>query len=133
MERKKISLLILGICVLALSVVGLTYAFWMLKFSQTEEDKLSSSCFNVTFSEEEQSAIRIEKAYPILDEEGVTLKPYTFTITNTCNENAGYQINLESLSKSGEITIPENDRLKADLSSVEIKAHNNKNKVLVKE
>ena len=99
MERKKTSLLILGISILLLSVVGVTYAYWNLNLKQTGEDKLLSSCFEVSLINE-GTAIHLEEAFPILDSDGEALDPYTFTITNTCNTYAGYQINLESLGKS---------------------------------
>ena len=100
MERKKTSLLILGLSILLLSVVGITYAYWNLNLKQTDEDNLASSCFNITM-DNEHDAIKLEKAYPIEDSEGEKLTPYTFTITNNCNANAKYQINLESLNKVG--------------------------------
>ena len=103
MERKKTSLLIIGVCALVLSIIGVTYAFWQLRLSQTDEDVITSSCFDITM-ENEKDAILLEKAYPISDKEGESLKPFTFTIKNNCKANAKYQINLESLIKlnSGE-------------------------------
>ena len=94
MEKKKTSFMILGVCALVLSVIGVTYAFWQFRAFQTDEDKLASSCFQVTFSEVEGSAINLQKAYPIPDEEGKELTPYTFTITNVCPTSLTYQVNL---------------------------------------
>ncbi len=119
MERKKTSLLIIGLCAFILSVVGITYAFWMLTLSQTDENNIASSCFEVTLTKE-GTGIHLDKAYPILDSDGEALEPYTFTITNTCEAYAGYQINLESLSKSDGATIPDSDRLKPDYLKVKI-------------
>ena len=44
--------------------------------------------------------IHLENAYPILDEEGKTLTPYSFTITNTCDLFASYTVNLEMLENT---------------------------------
>ncbi len=97
-----------------LSIIGVTYAFWILNLKQTGEDKLSSSCFEVSLINE-GTAIHLEKAFPILDSDGEELEPYTFTIKNVCNTYAGYQINLESLGKSNT-----ENRLKSDYLKVKI-------------
>ena len=107
MERKKTSLLILGVCALILSVIGVTYAFWQLRLQQTDENNLTSSCFDVELIDE-KDAIQLKKAYPILDEEGEKLTPYTFTLTNKCNANVKYQINLESLNEVDNVSIETN-------------------------
>ena len=109
MERKKTSLMILGICALVLSIIGVTYAFWQLRLQQTDENNLTTSCFDIELIDE-KNAIKLEKAYPILDEEGEKLTPYTFTLRNNCNANVKYQINLESLNQVDGVSI-ENDRL----------------------
>ncbi len=119
MERRKTSLFIIGLCAFILSVIGVTYAFWMLRLAQTDENNIASSCFEVTLTNE-GAAIHLDKAYPILDSDGEQLEPYTFTITNTCDAYAGYQINLESLSKSGDTPIPVSDRLSAQYLKVKI-------------
>ena len=109
MERKKTSLFILGLSILLLSVVGVTYAYWTLTLEQTDEDNLATSCFDVVLTEE-NNAINLEKAYPIVDKEGEELTPYTFKLKNKCNANVKYQINLETLNTVGGVSIEE-DRL----------------------
>ncbi len=42
----------------------------------------------------------LDNTYPITDEEGKILTPYTFTITSLCESNAKYQINLEVLNNT---------------------------------
>ncbi len=106
MERKKTSLLIIGVCALVLSVIGITYAFWQLRLSQTDENNLTSSCFDVTL-EDEQNEIFLEKASPVSDREGEELTPFTFKIKNNCDASVKYQINLESLNTSKGVSIEE--------------------------
>ena len=122
MERKKTSLLIIGVCALVLSIIGITYAFWQLRLSQTDENNLTSSCFDVSLINEGK-AIQLTKAYPMEDKEGEQLEAYTFTIKNNCKANAKYQINLESLIKlnSGEEVTERLDEkyLKVKLNEVE--------------
>ncbi len=107
MERKKKSLIIIGVCILVLSVVGISYAFWQFRAFQTDEDRLASSCFQVTLTDE-KNPISLPKAYPISDEEGHELTPYEFTITNVCTTSLTYQVNLETLSlEEGQKPLPE--------------------------
>ena len=49
---------------------------------------------------QDANSISLSNAYPIPDEEGISLTPYTFTITNTCETYASFQINLEILNTS---------------------------------
>ncbi len=59
---------------------------------------VQSVCLKVTL-EKDENEINLPKAIPISDEDGLALKPYKFSIQNTCQDNASFQINLESLSK----------------------------------
>ena len=126
MERKKTSLIILGVCALAISVVGVTYAFWQLRLAQKDNNTIGSSCFDVELIDE-KDAIQLEKAYPILDEDAITLKPYKFTIKNHCDANASYQINLEALSQYGSTTIAANIRLKPEYIRAQLNEVNKEN------
>ena len=45
----------------------------------------------------EKNDIHLTNAYPITNEEGKKLTPYSFTITNTCDLFASYTVNLEIL------------------------------------
>ena len=124
MKRRKTGLLILGFSILLLSVVGVTYAYWSLNLKQTDEDQIASSCFNIKLMDE-QNAIQLDKAYPILDSEGEQLTPYKFTITNKCEANAKYQINLESLNKiDGTTIIEEENKLGAQYLKVKLNEEN---------
>lgn len=94
-KGKKI-LLLLGVLISVLLVIGVSYAVWRLYLSQTNTSKLLSACFKVTL--EDQDEINLENAYPITDGEGSSLTPYKFTITNKCEGQVNYQINLEILN-----------------------------------
>ena len=97
MKKKKV-LLVVGILIGIFCVVGISYAIWQVTHVQTGENTLTVGCFKVEFTD--QNPIQIGKAYPIEDSVGKTLTPYEFTITNTCNDLASYQINLEVLNES---------------------------------
>ena len=92
MKKRVTYLLILGI----LLVVGTSFAYWMLNFTQTNSNIISSACFSISYTD--QDDINLERAYPILDSEGATLTPYQFTITNNCATYGSYQVNLEVLN-----------------------------------
>ncbi len=115
-EKKKMNkkqLQILGIVLIVIiCVIGVSYAYWRLTLSQTGVNEIASSCFDITLSNE-QNDINLQKAYPISDEEGMNLTPYTFTITNNCDAFAEYQINLEVL----EGTTLNSEYIKAVLNS----------------
>ena len=88
-------LLVLGVVI---AIAGVSYALWLVTFSSTNNNTITATCFNVSFTD--QNNISIEKAYPLLDEEGKKLTPYEFTITNNCDTYVKYDINLEILNNS---------------------------------
>ncbi len=96
--KKKKELLVVGILIGIFCVVGVSYAVWQVTHVQTGENSLTIGCFKVEFTD--ANPIQIGKAYPIEDSVGASLTPYEFTITNTCNDLAAYQINLEVLNES---------------------------------
>ena len=80
-------------------IVGVSYAYWLFTRNQTTMNKLLVGCLTLSLSDE-QNDINLQKTYPISDEEGASLVPYSFTITNTCDLFADYTINLEVLGES---------------------------------
>ena len=81
---------------------------------QTGENEILSNCFNIVF-QEDSDAINLQKAYPITDEEGMKLVPFTFTIQNKCASYASYEVNLELLE-----TILEENRLKSEFIKIQL-------------
>ena len=81
-----------------LFVTGVSYALWSMTLQQTSSNVITTGCFNVEYAD--NNPINIQSAYPISDEEGKLLTPYTFTITNTCDMRVLYQVNLELLDTS---------------------------------
>ena len=99
MKRKyKISLLLIGILLLASVALGSSYALWTTTIIQDGVNVINSDCFEFTF--EGNNNITLENAFPITDSQGVMLRPYTFTVTNICNHAQDLQINLENLNNS---------------------------------
>ena len=98
MKRKNL-LIVLGVLIGICVLIGGSYAIWRLTVSQTGQNRILVSCLNLTLTKEE-NVINLENAYPIYDEEGRTLTPYSFTITNTCDIFASFVVQLEMTSHS---------------------------------
>ena len=99
MNSKKKTIIISIIILLVLSAaIGISYAYWALNLNQDSKNVVSTKCLNISFTEGD--AINLQKTYPMEDEEGKKLTPYTFNLKNECNDKANYQINLETLTGS---------------------------------
>ena len=94
MNKRKITLLIL---IVVISILGTSYAAWRLTLRQTGENKIASTCLSIELIDESES-IKMENAYPIIDEEGMQTTPYTFTIRNTCDTFIDYEVSLGMLN-----------------------------------
>ena len=117
-ENKK-AIIILILLLISLSV-GISYAYWRLTLQQTGENKIASSCLSIELIDESES-IKMENAYPIIDEEGMQTTPYTFTIRNTCDTFISYEVSLGML----ETTTLNSQYVAAVLDYNEIKTLNN--------
>ena len=93
---KKKGLIILVILIVLVSILGVSYASWLFTDRQKDFNTLGSKCFELTMMNESEG-ITLDKAYPISDEEGLSTTGYTFTIKNTCNTYATYEVNLEDM------------------------------------
>ena len=96
--KKKVILIAIAILLVLSVSIGMSYAYWLLNLNQNSKNVMSTKCLNITFTEGD--AINLQKTYPMEDEEGKKLTPYTFTLKNECNDAANYQINLETLTGS---------------------------------
>ena len=98
---KKLNIMMVGISLVLIVLlgIGVSYSLWNISVSQDKVNTAMTSCFDITYSSE-SNAINLEKQYPISDESGSKLTPYTFKITNNCDINAYYKINLETLNTS---------------------------------
>ena len=99
MKKKYIIMAGFSVILTLLLGIGVSYSLWNISVSQDKVNTAMTSCFDITYISE-SSAINLEKQYPISDEAGSKLTPYTFKITNNCDINAYYKINLETLNTS---------------------------------
>ena len=98
-KKLKITLASVGILLTLCICIGISYAYWLTTKTQTDTNVARANCFDTQFIEN-RSAINLEKQFPITDEQGEALKPYSFTIKNTCTYSANYQINLETIAST---------------------------------
>ena len=96
MKNKKMWLIGSGVLLILVAIIGSSYAYWRFVKISDNNNKALSGCFDVSISNE-ANTFTLENAYPISDEDGKKLKPYNFTITNTCSIFAKYYVNLEML------------------------------------
>ena len=89
-----ISLLVSVIC-----IIGVSYAFFVLYLRQTDNNSVTAlSCFTSTLTEE-NSAINLSNEFPIKDEDGIKKTPFTFKITNNCNNYVKAYITIDPLNE----------------------------------
>ena len=84
------------ICAVGLLGVGISYAWWRLSFVQDKANTAVSKCLKLELANQ-SNEINLTNMYPISDEEGRALTPFTFTLKNTCSMSAKYTLNLEML------------------------------------
>ena len=85
------SLLITIIC-----IIGVSFAWFRLYLSQSENNTLASrTCFSTTLTEE-TSKIALTDEFPIVDEKGLKKTPFTFTVKNNCSGYVKMYITIDS-------------------------------------
>ena len=97
-KSTKITLLVAGTLAILVGIIGITYAFFSTGGSQEQANTFTSGCLNISLTDASAS-ISLSNIYPITDVEGLEGTSYDFTITNTCDTSANYQINLESINQ----------------------------------
>ena len=106
-----ISLLVSVICIISVS-----YAFFVLYLRQTDNNSVTAlSCFTSTLTEE-NSAINLTNEFPIKDEDGIKKTPFTFKITNNCNNYVKAYITIDPL-KEGTANYILSKYMKANVST----------------
>ena len=89
-------MLVLTCCAVGLSIIGVSYAYWKFTYIEEKTNNATSGCFNIELTDQKDE-INLTNAYPITDEQGLKLKPFSFTLKNTCSIFAHYYVNLEML------------------------------------
>ncbi len=94
-KKRKLSIYY-GLLVTVICIIGVSFAWFRLYLSQTENNTIASrTCFNTTLTED-TSKISLTDAFPISDEDGLKQTPFTFTIKNNCNSYVKVYITIDS-------------------------------------
>ena len=89
-----------SLLIVVLLVMGVSFAIFQNYARQSGTNNLgATNCFSVTFTGV-NNALNLENDYPIPDKEGLTRDPYTFKVTNNCNQYLSLSIGVETLSTS---------------------------------
>ena len=95
-NKYHVLMLVLTCCVIGLATVGVSYAYWRFSYIAEKANTATSGCFNIELTDQKDE-INLPNAYPITDVEGLKLKPFSFTLRNSCSIFAHYYVNLEML------------------------------------
>jgi len=91
--------LIAGIIIVALVLIlGTSYAFFVFTLKAEKELSVVTGTFKIDYKD--QNRIELENAYPMKDEKGMSLTPYEFSVENTGDLKALYDISLETTESS---------------------------------
>ena len=89
-----------SLLIIVLLIMGVSFAIFQNFARQSGTNNLgATNCFSVTF-EGVNNAINLANDYPIPDSEGLERSPYTFKVTNNCNQYLTLSIGVETLSTS---------------------------------
>lgn len=91
----KVTLGILTVMILVTITIGTSYSYYSVASEQTDPNEVSTTCFNIEYTEGVNGSINLPATYPMSEESALAnLTPYEFTVTNTCtSENASSPIN----------------------------------------
>ena len=95
--------------------IGASYAYWQFNKIQKDLNVAGTNCFSLTYTDNTDSLI-LDNIVPTEDEEGLKEKGYSFTVKNTCNTIATYEVNLEDILASSNIKHMPNKYIKVSLN-----------------
>lgn len=106
-ENKKTLLFsILGVILLLVVVIGVSYAMYTFSANGTEENVISTGTVSITYSE--SSTITLDNAYPSTDAtgSGVTGHDLVFTVNAaiTGSTTISYEVGLANMTHNGNLT-----------------------------
>ncbi len=96
-KMAKRQLIVTLLSILAVTIISLGSAFAVFtSISKSEEyNVIKVGTLNIDFGEDSTNTINLTGQYPMSDEDGLKLTPYTFSIKNTGDLEASYEILIE--------------------------------------
>ena len=115
-DNKKLKIYI-SLFVVVLIIIGVSYAYFMLRKEQTNDNVIGTrTCLDTTLNEQ-TSRILLEDAIPISDNDGLNQTPFTFSVTNNCDSYVKLTITIENENRESTSTSLLKDNLiKVNLS-----------------
>ena len=95
-DKKRLAFILVAVCLVGVLGIGISFAWWRYTVIQDKTNVGVSKCFSIELANK-ANEINLTNMYPITDEEGRKLTPYTFTLKNTCSVSAKYSLNMEML------------------------------------
>lgn len=106
-NKKYMILLISTIAIVVIAATSVTYAYLSYNATQTDENIVTTSCFDISYSDSDSISLNSNGnyAYPMSEDSANRLTPYSFTITNTCTttnstDPINYVVTLNTLTSS---------------------------------
>ncbi len=109
-SSKQILLSVLGVAILVVAVVGVSFAAFTYTGTGTKENKISTGTISMTYTEE-TNGISISNALPMTDTAGKALsgenEKFDFTVASTISGTATIQYEIAA-TKEASSTLPDN-------------------------
>ena len=120
-NSKEVLLSVLGIAILVVAVVGVSFAAFNFSQSGNVENNITTGTINMTYSEPE-NGINLVNALPMSDEQGMLLSGnnqyFDFTIDTTINGSGSTTINYAITAVKGDSTV-DDSAIKVYLTSMD--------------
>lgn len=103
-NKSTMFIVIVSLVLLVVAVAGISFAYFSTRIEEgdifTTTGRAKNDSFRITMSEN-QSGVTVNNTYPMPDEYGLKMNPYTFTVTNEeTSKNLTITVVLEVLSDS---------------------------------
>ena len=95
MAKRQLFVTLLSIIGVTVISLGSAYAVFTSISRSAEYNVIKVGTLNIDFGADSSNTINLTGQYPMSDEEGVMLTPYTFTITNTGTLTADYEVFIQ--------------------------------------
>ena len=97
-KRKQFIVLTLGILGILFVVIGTSFALFSVNLSGKKNQAINTGCLKVEMTD--NGSLSLSDSYPLSDEEGMQIDPYTFTIENVCSIDAYYETTINVMNGS---------------------------------
>lgn len=97
-RNKNTFIIVLTIVSALVVIVGTTLAYVSFTLTSSKDNLIKAGCLKIDMTEKDN--ISLTSSLPMLDEKGLELTPYIYTLTNSCTVDAYYETNLGIINTS---------------------------------